>query len=84
MSVAGVNGPSSVVISGDAGAVEQVAEQFRAQQRRVKRLRVSHAFHSYRMDPVLGELGQVAAGLQLQHAPDPVGVRADGGAGGRV
>jgi len=65
VSVAAVNGPSSVVVSGDADAVEEVAEQFRAQQRRVKRLRVSHAFHSHRMDPVLDELGQVAAGLEF-------------------
>ena len=65
VSVAAVNGPSSVVVSGDAEAVEQVAERFRAQGRRVKALRVSHAFHSHRMDPVLDELGQVAAGLEF-------------------
>ena len=63
VSVAAVNGPSSVVVSGDADAVEQVAEVFRAQGRRVRSLRVSHAFHSHRMDPVLDELAQVAAGL---------------------
>ena len=63
VSVAAVNGPSSVVISGDAGAVESVAEVFRDQGRRVRRLRVSHAFHSHRMDPVLDELGQAAARL---------------------
>ena len=61
--IAAVNGPASVVISGDADAVEQVAELFADQGRRTRRLRVSHAFHSHRMDPVLGELGQVAAGL---------------------
>ena len=41
VSVAAVNGPSSVVISGDADAVEQVAARFRAQGRRVRDLRVS-------------------------------------------
>ena len=65
VSVAGVNGPSSVVISGDADAVDGVAEVFRAQGRRVKALRVSHAFHSHRMDPVLDDLGRVAAGLEF-------------------
>ena len=64
VSIAAVNGPSSVVISGDTAAVDGVAEVFRAQGRRVKALRVSHAFHSHRMDPVLDELGQVAAGLE--------------------
>ena len=31
----------------------------------MRALRVSHAFHSHRMDPVLDELGQVAAGLEF-------------------
>ena len=65
VSVAAVNGPASVVVSGDAGAVGQVAEGFRGRGVRVKALRVSHAFHSHRMDPVLEELGRVAAGLEL-------------------
>ena len=63
VSVAAVNGPSSVVISGDAETVDELAERFRGDARRVRRLHVSHAFHSHRMDPVLAELGQVAAGL---------------------
>jgi acyl transferase domain-containing protein/NADPH:quinone reductase-like Zn-dependent oxidoreductase/acyl carrier protein len=64
VSIAAVNGPSSVVISGDAEAAEPVAALFTAQGRRTRRLRVSHAFHSHRMDPVLGELGEVTAGLE--------------------
>jgi len=64
--VAAVNGPESVVVSGDADAVDQVAARFEAQGRRVKPLRVSHAFHSHRMDPVLDELGRVAARLAYQ------------------
>jgi acyl transferase domain-containing protein len=65
VSIAAVNGPSSVVISGDADAAQQVAEDFRARGKRVKQLRVSHAFHSARMDPVLAELGEVAATLEF-------------------
>jgi acyl transferase domain-containing protein/acyl carrier protein len=64
--IAAVNGPSSVVVSGDEAAVEQVTELWRERGRRVRRLRVSHAFHSARMDPVLEELGRVAA--ELDHA----------------
>lgn len=66
VSVAAVNGPSSVVVSGDAEAAERVAAGFKDQGRRTRRLRVSHAFHSHRMDPVLDELGEVAA--RLEHA----------------
>ncbi|QMU69824.1 type I polyketide synthase [Streptacidiphilus sp. P02-A3a] len=63
VSLAAVNGPSSVVVSGDEGAVEELLESWRGRGRRVRRLRVSHAFHSARMDPVLSELGELAAGL---------------------
>jgi acyl transferase domain-containing protein/acyl carrier protein len=65
VSIAAVNGPSAVVVSGDAEAVERVAERFRATDVRVRALRVSHAFHSRRMDPVLAELAEVAAGLEF-------------------
>jgi acyl transferase domain-containing protein len=64
VSLAAVNGPESVVVSGDAGAVERLAEAWHERGRRVRRLRVSHAFHSARMDPVLDELERVADGLE--------------------
>ena len=62
--IAAVNGPTAIVVSGDAEAVDQVLETWRERGRRVRRLRVSHAFHSARMDPVLDELANVAAGLK--------------------
>lgn len=62
--VAGVNGPDSVVVAGPADAVEQVLGRFAETGQRSKRLRVSHAFHSPAMDPVLRgfqeEIGAVA------------------------
>ncbi|WP_236061131.1 type I polyketide synthase [Actinacidiphila acididurans] len=63
--VAAVNGVESVVVSGDEAAVLAVGEVWRSRGRRVARLAVSHAFHSARMDPVLEELRQVAAGLSF-------------------
>nr|WP_218008266.1 type I polyketide synthase [Herbidospora sakaeratensis] len=65
VSLAAVNGPSSVVISGDEPAVAGIVESWRARGRRVRRLRVSHAFHSAHMDPALDALGRAAAGLEL-------------------
>ncbi|WP_144317150.1 acyltransferase domain-containing protein, partial [Streptomyces sp. sk226] len=44
--IAAVNGPRSVVLSGDEDAVLELAARWKN-----KRLRVSHAFHSHRMDP---------------------------------
>ncbi|AHH94844.1 type I polyketide synthase [Kutzneria albida] len=61
VSIAAINGPDSVVLSGDDEAVTAVTEQFGG--RKVKRLKVSHAFHSPRMDPMLAEFARVAAEL---------------------
>ena len=63
VSIAAVNGPEDVAISGAGMAVESVGRVFEGQGIRTKRLAVSHAFHSALMEPVLGELEQVAAGV---------------------
>ncbi|MFC8722706.1 SDR family NAD(P)-dependent oxidoreductase, partial [Kitasatospora sp. NPDC057198] len=64
--IAAVNGPDSVVVSGETEAVDLLVEVWRERGRRVRRLRVSHAFHSAAMDPVLAELASVAAGLEYR------------------
>ncbi|MFP8888121.1 acyltransferase domain-containing protein, partial [Streptomyces mangrovi] len=63
VSVAAVNGPDAVVVSGEAVAVEEVAAWWAARGRRTRRLRVSHAFHSAHMEGVLEEFGAVVRGL---------------------
>ncbi|WP_371103202.1 polyketide synthase dehydratase domain-containing protein, partial [Streptomyces sp. PU_AKi4] len=72
VSVAAVNGPSSVVVSGVEAAVEAVAEVFRGLGRRTSRLRVSHAFHSPLMEPMLEEFRTVAEGLTYSEPLLPV------------
>jgi acyl transferase domain-containing protein/aryl carrier-like protein len=72
VSVAAVNGPEAVVLSGDRDTVLGFARRLRAAGHKVKRLRVSHAFHSPHMDEVQKELGRVAAKLTFAPPRIPV------------
>ena len=63
VAVAGVNGPASVVLSGDEDAVLGLAKLWGERGFKTKRLRVSDAFHSPRMDGVLDEFAEVVGGL---------------------
>ena len=70
--IAAVNGPASTVISGDEDAVLEISAAFRARGHRVSRLRVSHAFHSPRVEPMLAEFATTAEGLAFAAPRIPV------------
>ncbi|WP_335936422.1 type I polyketide synthase [Streptomyces sp. PTD5-9] len=66
--LAAVNGPGSVVISGDAAEAEAIAARFE----RSRRLKVSHAFHSPLMEPMLDEFRSVVETLTFHRPAVPL------------
>ncbi|GAA1018276.1 hypothetical protein Aple_034810 [Acrocarpospora pleiomorpha] len=70
--IAAINGPSSVVVTGDEDAVAAVVSEFAARGRRTRRLTVSHAFHSARMEPMLAEFREVLESVSFSEPVIPV------------
>ena len=65
LSIAGANGASQTVISGDAAAVENVCRRLEEQGVQCHALPVSHAFHSPLVEPVLDQFEQAAQSVRF-------------------
>ncbi|MEU8087060.1 SDR family NAD(P)-dependent oxidoreductase [Micromonospora sp. NPDC049101] len=72
LAIAAVNGPSSVVLSGDEDAVSATARHWLETGRKTKRLQVSHAFHSHLMEGMLDAFRTVLEGLDFHPPRIPV------------
>ncbi|WP_326837398.1 SDR family NAD(P)-dependent oxidoreductase [Amycolatopsis rhabdoformis] len=66
--IAAVNAGHAVVLSGDEAAVADLGRLLGERGHKTTRLRVSHAFHSARMDPMLAEFRAAIAGISF-HEP---------------
>ncbi|HTI21292.1 MAG TPA: type I polyketide synthase, partial [Kutzneria sp.] len=75
VSIAAINGPRSIVLSGIESEVLAVAAKFE----KSKRLRTSHAFHSALMEPMLEEFRLIASVLDFQPPQIPVVSNVTGG-----
>ncbi|AXI80221.1 acyltransferase domain-containing protein [Peterkaempfera bronchialis] len=63
LEVAAVNGPSSTVVSGPAGAVGGLVEWGEGAGVRVRRVPVDYASHSAQVEPLRAELSEVLGGF---------------------
>jgi acyl transferase domain-containing protein/NADPH:quinone reductase-like Zn-dependent oxidoreductase/acyl carrier protein len=83
LSLAAVNSPTSVTLSGDAEPLEEIARVLERRQVFCRFLQVQYAFHSAQMDPVRDELLASLRSLQPRPATLPLfstvfGQRIDG------
>jgi len=72
LAVAAVNGSANTVVSGASDALDRVLAKFTATGIEWQRLKVSHAFHSPLMDPMLDAFEAVASSVSF--APPRIGL----------
>ena len=68
VSIAAINGPDNIVVSGKKTAVDALCAQLKEQGIKSRALEVSHAFHSSLMDPMLASLEKAAGEIEF-HPP---------------
>ncbi|MGA2164282.1 MAG: SDR family NAD(P)-dependent oxidoreductase, partial [Solirubrobacteraceae bacterium] len=83
VALAAVNAPRSVVVSGDEDAVSELVAVWEGRGIRTKRLNVSHAFHSPRIEGMLDELERVAEGVSFGEPQIPLVSNVSGGLASR-
>ena len=72
LSIAAVNSPQSLVVSGETAAVREFLQLLEAQKIGAKQLAVSHAFHSALMEPILDKLELAAEEIEFKAPAIPL------------
>jgi myxalamid-type polyketide synthase MxaB len=66
LEIAAFNGPRNIVVSGHQEEIRQLAQQLKLQGISAVPLQVSHAFHSFQMEPMLDAFLRIAGGVSYQ------------------
>ncbi|WP_435844073.1 SDR family NAD(P)-dependent oxidoreductase, partial [Streptomyces gilvosporeus] len=72
ISVAAVNGPSSVVVSGEPGALDELMAACEAEGVRARRIAVDYASHSAQVDVLRDELLEVLSSIRPRESAVPL------------
>ncbi|WP_157419468.1 acyltransferase domain-containing protein, partial [Actinomadura formosensis] len=72
VAIAATNAPNSTVLSGDRTTLEHITSDLNEQGIKYQWLKVSHAFHSPLMDPILDQFQEVAASLTYHPTTIPI------------
>jgi acyl transferase domain-containing protein/acyl carrier protein len=72
LSVAAINSPSSVTLSGDSEALEKIVVTLDARSVFARMLKVNYAFHSPELDPYVEEFAAALADLQTRTPRIPI------------
>ncbi|WP_338864527.1 type I polyketide synthase [Myxococcus stipitatus] len=78
VALAALNGPRNTVVSGAESSLEAIARELAAEGIGSQRLKVSHAFHSPLMQPMLEAFSHVAGRVRLQAPEVPLISNLDG------
>ncbi|WP_207401049.1 type I polyketide synthase [Actinomadura roseirufa] len=71
LEIAAVNGPASVVVAGEPGALDDLVSAFEAEGVRVRRVPVDYASHTSHVESIEGELATLLEGLSPQESRIP-------------
>ncbi|MFC9324587.1 type I polyketide synthase [Kitasatospora sp. NPDC057015] len=72
LSIGVLNGPSSVVVSGDLDALAELTEQYTAEGVRVRPVAIDYASHSAQTDPLRGRLAELLAPVRPRAGEIPL------------
>ncbi len=79
IAIAAINGPEHVVVSGDAETVGAVVREFAQCGVQAHALRVSAAFHSPLVSPIMDRMGECAAKFKMRPPRIPIAWNVTGG-----